>query len=73
MLRFIVSRVLWAVPVLIVASIIVFAAVRASVDPVAAAARNPRTTPAALHKFEHDYGLDQSGPEQYWRDRKSVV
>jgi ABC-type dipeptide/oligopeptide/nickel transport system permease component len=67
MIRFIVSRVLWAVPVLIIASIVVFAAVRMSVDPVAAAARNPRTTPAALAKFKHDYGFDKSAPEQYWR------
>jgi peptide/nickel transport system permease protein len=67
MLRFIVSRALWAIPVLILASIIVFAAVRSSVDPVAAAARNPRTTQEALKKFEHDYGLDKSGPQQYWR------
>src|SRR3954464_11568279 len=67
MLRVIVSRVAWASPVMIVASIIVFAAVRMSVDPVAAAARNPRTTPAALEKLKHDYGFGRAAPEQYWR------
>jgi peptide/nickel transport system permease protein len=67
MLRFMVSRVIWAIPVMILASIIVFAVVRMSVDPVAAAARNPRTTPAALEKFKHDLGLDKSGPQQYWK------
>src|SRR3954471_10119913 len=65
MLRFIVGRVFWAIPVMLIASIIVFAVVRMSVDPVAAAARNPHTSPAALAKFKHDLGLDRSGPQQY--------
>src|SRR5689334_7856875 len=73
MLRFIVGRALWAIPVMLIASIIVFASVRASVDPVAAAARNPRTTPEALAKFKHDLGLDKSEPEQYWTWLKSFV
>jgi peptide/nickel transport system permease protein len=73
MLRFIVRRVLWAIPVLLIASVIVFAAVRASVDPVAAAARNPHTTPQALAKFKHDLGLDKSEPDQYWIWLKSFV
>ena len=66
MLRFIVRRVFWAIPVLLVASVVVFIVVRASTDPVAAAARNPRTTPAALAKYKHDLGLDKSQFEQYW-------
>src|SRR5690348_7641897 len=65
MLRFVVGRVLWAIPVMLVASIIVFAAVRSTVDPVAAAARNPKTTPAALAKYKHDLGLDKSATQQY--------
>jgi peptide/nickel transport system permease protein len=65
MLRFISGRVLWAIPVMLIASIIVFFAVRSTVDPVAAAARNPHTTPAALAKYKHDLGLDKSEPEQY--------
>jgi peptide/nickel transport system permease protein len=73
MLRFIVNRVLWAIPVLLVASIVVFFAVRASVDPVAAAARNPRTTPAALAKYKHDLGLDKSQIQQYWIWLKSFL
>jgi peptide/nickel transport system permease protein len=73
MLRFIVRRALWAIPVLLVASIIVFAAVHAAVDPVAAAARNPHTTPAALRKFKHDFGLDKSPTQQYWIWLKSFV
>ncbi|MDQ1519666.1 MAG: peptide/nickel transport system permease protein [Actinomycetota bacterium] len=73
MLRFIVGRVLWAIPVMVIASILVFVVVRMSVDPVAAAARNPKTTPAALKKFEHDLGLDKSGPEQYWTWFKGFV
>jgi peptide/nickel transport system permease protein len=65
MARFVVGRVFWAVPVMLVASVIVFAAVRSAVDPVAAAARNPHTTPAALAKYKHDLGLDKSGTQQY--------
>jgi peptide/nickel transport system permease protein len=67
MIRFVFRRVLWAIPVLLVASIIVFAAVRATTDPVKAAQRNPRTTAAALEKYKHDLGLDKSEPEQYWK------
>jgi len=73
MLRFVVRRALWAIPVLLIASIIVFAAVHAAVDPVAAAARNPHTTPAALAKFKHDLGLDKSPVTQYWLWLKSFL
>ncbi len=73
MLRFLVGRVLWAIPVMLLASVIVFAAVRSAVDPVAAAARNPHTTPEALAKYKHDLGLDKSGTEQYWIWLKSFA
>jgi peptide/nickel transport system permease protein len=66
MLRFIVRRLLWAIPVLIAGSLIVFLAVRATTDPVAAAIRNPKTTPETLAKYKHDLGLDKSWLEQYW-------
>ena len=65
MLRFIVRRLLWSIPVLLIASILVFVAVRATTDPVQAAARNPHVTPRALVQYEHDLGLDKSQPEQY--------
>ncbi len=73
MLRFVIRRALWAIPVLIIASIIVFAAVHSAVDPVAAAARNPHTTPEALAKFKHDLGLDKSPTQQYWIWFKNFV
>jgi peptide/nickel transport system permease protein len=66
MLRYLVRRLFWAIPVLIVATILVFAAVRMTTDPVAAAARNPRTTPEALAKYKHDLGLDRGPIQQYW-------
>src|SRR5215469_833781 len=66
MLRYIVRRLLWAVPVLILGTLIVFLAVRATTDPVKAALRNPQTTAAALAKYKHDLGLDKSWMEQYW-------
>lgn len=73
MLRFVVRRLLWAIPVLIIASLIVFFAIRSSFDPVAAAARNPHTTPEALAKFKHDLGLDKSEIQQYWTWLKKFV
>ena len=73
MLRFIVRRVLWAIPVLVVGTLIVFLAVRATTDPVKAALRNPHTTAAALAKYKHDLGLDKSWLEQYWIFLKRFV
>ncbi len=60
--RFVVKRVLWAIPILFIASILVFVAVRSSTDPVAAIARNPRVNPEALERYKHDLGLDKSLP-----------
>jgi peptide/nickel transport system permease protein len=72
-LRYVLRRVLWAIPVMLVASIIVFATVRSAVDPVAGARSDRRTTPQAVAKFKHDFGLDKSGPEQYWLWLKAFV
>ena len=66
MARFIIRRVLWAIPVLFISSVIVFVTIRATTNPIAAAARNPHTTPAALAKYKHDIGFDKSEPQQYW-------
>jgi peptide/nickel transport system permease protein len=73
MLRFIVRRVLWAIPVLVIGTLLVFLAVRATTDPVKAAVRNPHTTAAALAKYKHDLGLDKSWLDQYWIFLKKFV
>jgi peptide/nickel transport system permease protein len=64
---------LWAIPVLLIASVLVFIAVRSSTDPLAAAARNPRVNPEELAKYRASLGLDKSLPEQYWLWLKSFV
>ena len=73
MTRFVMKRLLWAIPILFIASILVFVAVRSSTDPVAALARNPRVNPQALEEYKHSLGLDRSLPVQYWTWLKSFV
>ena len=73
MTRFILKRLFWAIPVLFIASVLVFIAVRSSTDPVAALARNPRVNPEALEKYKHSLGLDRPLPMQYFTWLKSFV
>ena len=54
MTRFVLKRLCWAIPVLFIASVLVFIAVRSSTDPVAALARNPRVNPQALEEYKHE-------------------
>ena len=63
MTRFVIKRLFWAIPILFIASILVFVAVRSSTDPVAALARNPRVNPQALEEYKHSLGLDRSLPD----------
>ena len=65
MLRFIVRRVLWAIPVLIAGSFILFVALHLTTDPVKAAIRH-NVSSDALVKYKHDLGLDKPLLEQYW-------
>jgi peptide/nickel transport system permease protein len=65
MFRFVTRRLLWAIPVLIIGSLLMFVALRMTTDPVAAA-QHHNVTPEALQKFKHDLGLDQSWLVQYW-------
>ena len=73
MTRFVLKRLFWAIPVLFIASVLVFIAVRSSADPVAALARNPRVNPEALEKYKHSLGLDRPLPMQYFTWLKSFV
>jgi len=56
---------LWAIPVLIAGSLIMFAGLKMTTDPVAAA-QHHNVTPEALSRFKHDLGLDKSFLAQYW-------
>ena len=74
MFRFVLRRLLWAIPLLILITYLVFAAVRASNDPVAAFKRaNPRTTQAQLEIYAKKNGLVGSIPAQYWHWVKTFV
>jgi peptide/nickel transport system permease protein len=65
MARFIARRTLWAIPVLIAGSLIMFAALKMTTDPIAAAHRH-NVSPDALIKYKHDLGLDRPWIAQYW-------
>jgi peptide/nickel transport system permease protein len=65
MLRFILRRILWAFPVLILGSFILFVALHLTTDPVKAAIHHNVST-EALIKFKHDLGLDKPLLTQYW-------
>ncbi len=63
--RYAIRRVLSSIPVLLVASILVFVVVRASTSPTAAIALNPRCDAACKRNFITALGLDKSGYHQY--------
>jgi peptide/nickel transport system permease protein len=65
MFRYIVRRVLISVPVLLLASILVFVVIRSSIDPLGACSLNPRQTPAGCARLKHELGLDRSMVVQY--------
>jgi peptide/nickel transport system permease protein len=66
MMRFVLRRVLWAVPTLIIVTFLVFVAIRVATDPVQSYLRlNPRATPAQVEQYEEVNGLTGTIPEQY--------
>jgi len=65
-LRYIVRRVIFSIPVLLLASILVFYAIRTTIDPVASVALNPRVTVKAIQEFRKDLGLDRPLYVQYF-------
>jgi len=66
MWRYIIRRVIFSVPVLIISSALVFFVIRATTDPVAAFALNPRLQPEQIAQLRASLGLDQSPIVQYW-------
>lgn len=65
MLRYVIRRLLFSIPVLLLSSVLVFAVVHATADPVAMMRSNPRVSQADIARVRHQLGLDKSGPEQY--------
>jgi peptide/nickel transport system permease protein len=66
MLRFILRRLLISIPLLFVASVLVFTVMHLTTDPVAGLRLNPRISAADMVRYRHDLGLDRSGPAQYF-------
>jgi peptide/nickel transport system permease protein len=67
MFRFVIRRVLISLPVLLLASIIVFLVIRTSFDPFAGLALNPRVRPGDIARLKHELGLDRPLAVQYWK------
>lgn len=66
MFRFIIRRIIFSIPVLLIASLIVFFAVRKTVDPTAYLRLNPRVSPQDRLNLIHSLGLDKPLLSQYW-------
>jgi len=65
MFRYIVRRVLFAIPILLISSVLVFVVIRATIDPLAGAALNPRVSQADILRARREAGLDQPQWKQY--------
>ncbi|MBA2282859.1 MAG: ABC transporter permease [Acidimicrobiia bacterium] len=67
MLRFVLRRLMWIIPTLLLVTFLVFVAVRVSTDPVQAFLRlNPRATEAQVQAYRDINNLNGSIPTQYW-------
>jgi peptide/nickel transport system permease protein len=64
-LRYVLRRVLFSIPILIIASIIVFAAAKTSTSPLAGLRSNPRVTQHDLLEYKKTLGLDRPAHTQY--------
>jgi peptide/nickel transport system permease protein len=64
MLAFAARRVLVAIPILLISSVLVFAFMRMTTDPGQALV-NPRMTAEEVEEVRRAMGLDRSGPAQY--------
>jgi peptide/nickel transport system permease protein len=68
MTRYVIRRILQAVPILLILSVLLFFMVRAAPGgPLAAAERNPNVTQAQILLLKKKLGLDQPLPVQYLR------
>ncbi len=64
-LRYVIRRLLLSLPVLLVASVLVFLVVHLTQNSLAALSGNPRVKPADIQRIRHQLGLDKSGYHQY--------
>lgn len=61
---YVARRIVYSVPILLIASILVFVFVRATTDPLAKFAQS--RDPGAILRAKHELGLDQPLVSQYW-------
>jgi peptide/nickel transport system permease protein len=67
MLSFIIRRLLITIPLVLLASVLVFLLVANSGDPLAdLKGRNPPVPPQVIQAREHQLGLDKPLPQRYW-------
>ena len=68
MVRFVVRRMLWMIPTLVIVTFLVFLAIRVGTDPVASYLRsNPRASAAKIAQYKHVNGLEGNIVQQYFR------
>jgi peptide/nickel transport system permease protein len=65
MFRYIIRRLLYAIPILLISSILVFLVVRATVDPIKTVAINPHVRTQDIVRLRAELGLDKSLYSQY--------
>ncbi len=65
MYRYVIRRLLFSIPVLIISSILVFLVVHTTQNPATALALNPRIRPVDIARLKHQLGLDRNGYQQY--------
>ena len=63
MLGFTVRRILWSIPILLIVSVMVFAALKVSTDP--AVVRGPGIDAEDVQRFRDEFGLDEPDHVQY--------
>ena len=71
MLRYVIRRLLWSIPILFIASVLVFIAIKATTNP--AALRGPGIRTEDVLRYRQQLGLDKSPVEQYTTWLKGFV
>jgi peptide/nickel transport system permease protein len=71
--RYIIRRIVFSIPVLLIASILVFLVVRSTVNPAAALRGNPRVTAEQQQRYAEDLGLNDPLHTQYLKWLGSFV
>ncbi len=73
MVTYIIRRLLYSIPVLFAASILIFVSVTAIGNPLAQLHQNPLVSKVTIQNIEKRKHLDESMPVQYWYWLKDAV